>query len=87
MNGNKDIADPDFLCSEEGCTFHWRFRDGYFQVTDGVIHYPPDTHQFLKPALVREHGYLYIASVEGSPQKLTSRCAVKDCPNTMADEV
>jgi hypothetical protein len=54
---------------------------------DGVIHYPPDAHQFLKPALVREHGYFYIASAEGSPQKRTWRCAVKDCANTFVEEV
>jgi hypothetical protein len=87
MNGNQNIADPDFVCPEEGCTFHWRFLDGYFQMKDGVIHYPPDAHQFLKPALVREHGYFYIASAEGSPQKRTWRCAVKDCANTFVEEV
>jgi hypothetical protein len=87
MNGNKDIADPDYVCPEEGCTFHWRYQDGYFQVNDGVVHYPPDAHRFLMPALVREHGYLYIASVEGSPQRRTWRCAVKDCPNTVVEEV
>jgi hypothetical protein len=41
----------------------------------------------LKPALVREHGYLYIDAVEGSPQMRTWRCAVTDCPNTIVDEV
>jgi hypothetical protein len=87
MNGNNDVADPDFLCSEEGCTFHWRFQDGYFQVNDGVIYYPPDAYQFLKPALVREHGYLYIASVDGSPPMRTWHCAVKSCPNTVVDKV
>ena len=55
-------------------------------MTDGVIHYPQDAYRFLKPALLREHGYLYIASVEESHQKRTWLCAVKDCPNTVADE-
>jgi hypothetical protein len=87
MNGNKSIADLEYVCPEEGCRFHWRVQDGYFQVIDGTVHYPPDAHQFLKLALVREHGYLYIASVEGSPQKRTWRCAVKDCPNAVVDEV
>ncbi len=88
MNGNKNITDPQYVCPEEGCTFHWRFQDGYFQMNDGVIQFPPDAHQFLKPAFVREHGYLYIAFVEGSGQKRkrTWRGAVKDCPNTFVDE-
>ena len=85
MDGNKSIADPDYVCPEEGCAFHWCFHEGYFQLKDGRVHYPTDAYQFLKPALVSEHGYLYIASVEGSPQKRTWRCAVKDCPNTLVD--
>jgi hypothetical protein len=88
MNGNNDATDQDFVCPEQGCTFHWRFLDGYFQLNDGVVHYPPDAYQFLKPALLREHGYLYIALVQGaSPRKRAWRCAVKDCPNMIVEEV
>jgi hypothetical protein len=48
----------------------------------------PDAHQFLKPALLREHGYLYIALVQGaSPRQRTWRCAVKDCPNMIVEEI
>jgi hypothetical protein len=85
MKGNNDGSNPDFACSEAACTFHWRVLDGYFQRNDGKIEYSSDAYLFLKPALVREHGYLYIASVNGSPQKRTWRCAVKDCPNTVVE--
>jgi hypothetical protein len=86
MKGNKNLACPEYVCPEERCTFHWRVQDGYFQVKDGVIRYPPEAQQYLKPALVSEHGYLYIASVEGLPPVRTWRCAVQDCSNTIVEE-
>jgi hypothetical protein len=87
MKIDKHIGDSEYVCSEEDCMFHWRFQDGYFQLKDGKPFYSAESCQFLKPALVREHGYLYIAEVEGSPQMRTWRCAVTDCPNTIVDEV
>jgi len=80
------FASQEYVCSAEGCTFHWRFQDGYFQMQDGALHFPPEAQQYLKPALVSEHGYLYIASVDGSPRVRTWRCAVKDCPNTIVED-
>jgi hypothetical protein len=62
-------------------------QEGYFRQTDGIMAYPTNAHQLLKPALVREHGYLYIASMaDGPPLKRTWRCAVKDCPNMIVDD-
>ena len=49
------------------------------------MRYPSNIHRVLKPALIREHGYMYIASVEECNR--TWRCAVKDCPNLIVDEI
>jgi hypothetical protein len=76
-----------YICGEIGCLLCWRVEDGYFQQKDGKMAYPPNAHQLLKPALVREHGYLYIAAIaEESPQERTWRCAVKDCPNMIIED-
>lgn len=87
MHRNKKSAEPEYLCSEQACTYFWRLQDGYFQIKDGAMFYAPDAHQFLKPALVREHGYLFIEAVEESTQKRTWRCAVQGCENVLVDEV
>jgi hypothetical protein len=53
---------------------------------DGGIYYTPDAHRFLKPALVRDHGYMYIDAVAKLSGTRTWRCAVKDCANTIVEE-
>jgi hypothetical protein len=77
--------EEDYVCPEPGCAFCWHVDEGYFQLKDGKVLYPTNIHQLLKPALVTEHGYMYIASVEGVPPKRTWRCAMRDCPNFMID--
>ena len=83
----KGTASDDviFVYTKPGCTFRWECKNGYFHQHDGIVMYPTSIHQVLKPALIREHGYMYIASVE--KHKQTWRCAVKDCPNMLVDEV
>jgi hypothetical protein len=76
-----------YVCGEAGCRFHWRMQEGYFQQMDRIMAYPTNAHQLLKPALVREHGYMYLATIEdGPPQKRTWRCAVKDCANVIVED-
>jgi hypothetical protein len=77
----------DYVCSEDGCTFHWRFENGYFHRKDGTVQYPDNVYQLLKPAFLREHGYMYIASIEEPPHMRTWRCAVLDCRNKIVDEM
>ena len=87
MRLGRDQSNSTYVCVEAGCTFQWRMQEGYFQVKDGVMKYPANAHQLLKPALVREHGYLYIASIADGPhQKRTWRCAAKDCSNIIVDD-
>ncbi|OLE13864.1 MAG: hypothetical protein AUG89_03995 [Acidobacteria bacterium 13_1_20CM_4_56_7] len=74
-----------FACAEQGCTFQWKWDMGYFYLKAGRVEYPTDIHRLLKPALVREHGYMYIASVDEQKRR-TWRCAVKDCPSLLIDE-
>jgi hypothetical protein len=78
---------PDvvFACAKNDCTFRWQWREGYFYEDGGQASYPSNIHEVLKPALIREHGYMYIASIE--EHQRTWRCAVKDCPNTIIDGV
>jgi hypothetical protein len=87
---NAREANTEYLCAEIGCTFGWRFDRGYFELRDGKVQYPPNAYELLKPALVAEHGYLYVAFVEGLPGRVRKRrtwvCAVKGCPNTIVDE-
>jgi hypothetical protein len=45
-----------------------------------------NVHQILKLAPLREHGYMYIASVEGPPRQRMWRCAMKDCQNVIVDD-
>ena len=86
MGLGREQSNSTYVCVEAGCTFQWGRQEGYFQVKDGIMKYPANAHQLLKPALVREHGYLYIASIaDGTHQKRTWRCAVKDCPNIIVD--
>jgi hypothetical protein len=87
MRLGRDESSSTYVCGESSCSFHWRIQEGYFEVKDGVMKYPANAHQLLKPALVREHGYLYIASIADGPhQKRTWRCAVKDCLNMIVDD-
>lgn len=87
MRLDQDQGRSTYICSEASCTFRWRMQDGYFQQMDAAIKYPTNTHQLLKPALVREHGYMYIAAIAaGPPEKRTWQCAVKNCPNTIVDD-
>ena len=87
MHLDRKKSNPAYICGEARCPFCWRFEDGYFHENGGKVVYPDNTHELLKPALVREQGYLYIAAIsDGPPQKRTWRCAVKDCANTIIDE-
>ena len=82
-----DQSNSTYICGQAGCTFRWRVQEGYFQQKDGIVRYPSNAHQLLRPALVREHGYMYIAAMEDGPaRKRTWRCAVKDCPNMIVDD-
>ena len=77
MRLGRDQSNSTYVCVEAGCTFQWGMQEGYFQVKDGVMKYPANAHQLLKPALVREHGYLYIASIFGrtAPEKNVAVCS------------
>jgi hypothetical protein len=79
-------GDRGYACTEDHCVFHWRFEEGYFQRKDGTVQYPDDVYQLLKPAFLREHGYMYIASMQKPSHKRTWRCAVVDCQNKIVDE-
>jgi hypothetical protein len=86
MNAGSDGADAMYACAEHGCNFHWEWNTGYFYLQDGRVAYPTNVHEILKQAPIREHGYMYIASIKGSPKQRTWRCSVKDCPNVIVDE-
>src|SRR3984893_3117935 len=79
-------AEATYACAEPGCNFRWEWKSGYFCADDGRVGNPGNPHQFLKPALIREHGYLYIASIDRPERQRTWRCAVKDCQNVIVDE-
>ena len=74
-----------FGCPERVCSFNWHWRDGYLCQEDGRATYPTNVHKVLKPALIREHGYMYIASVDG--HKRTWRCAVRGCSSTIVNDI
>jgi hypothetical protein len=80
-DGNRDYA-----CSKVGCMFHWRFEEGYFCRKRRIVHYPANIYQLLKPAFRREHGYMYIASLQEALHERTWRCAVVDCANKIVDQ-
>ena len=87
MRSDAEESNCTYRCGEASCAFRWRMQEGYFQQKDGIMAYPTNAHQLLKPALVREHGYMYIAAIEdGLPQKRTWRCSVKDCPNMIVED-
>jgi hypothetical protein len=87
MGLDPDKSNSTYGCREAACTFHWRRQEGYFHERDGIMAYPPNTQQLLRPALVREHGYLYIALIaDGTPPRRTWKCAVKDCPNMIVED-
>jgi hypothetical protein len=75
-----------FACSRDGCLFRWGFEEGYFQQENGTVQYPNDVYQLLKPAFLREHGYMYIASIQEPPHMRTWRCAVVDCRSKIVAE-
>ena len=79
-------AEATYACAEHQCRFHWKRESGYFCIEDGRVAYPTYVHQILKLAPIREHGYMYIASVEGPPRQRTWRCAMKDCQSVIVDE-
>ena len=79
-------AEATYACAEPGCNFRWEWKSGYFCVDDGRVGNPGNPHQFLKPALIREYGYLYIASIDRLERQRIWRCAVKDCQNVIVDE-
>jgi hypothetical protein len=86
MSADTGAPHGDYVCSEPLCSFRWRLRDGYFELKGGIETYPPNIHQLLKPALICEHGYMYISRVgHPIPTSRTWRCAVKDCPNFLVD--
>jgi hypothetical protein len=87
MNTTESVdAGTTYACGEHGCHFHWKWDSGYFCIEGGRVAYPTNVHQILKLAPIREHGYMYIAAVEGPPRQRTWRCAMKDCQNVIVDD-
>ena len=83
MTGPEE-PDHAYRCTRNSCTFRWMWNDGYFHWQDGRVEYPANADKLLKPALVREHGYLFIESIKGKAR--VWRCAVQGCDNTIVDE-
>jgi hypothetical protein len=79
-------ADTAHFCIEHECSFQYRWNSGYLCVENDRVSYPGGAHDLLKPALIREHGYLYVASFEPATRQRIWHCPVNDCPNTIVDE-
>jgi hypothetical protein len=78
-------SDGRYCCSSAGCRFCWQWDSGYFIWEDGRIEYPPSAIQLVRPALIREHGYLYISSFENGER--TWQCPAQGCVNTLREKV
>ena len=76
-----------FACAESGCNLHWIWTSGYYCIQDGRMTYPANVHQILRPAPIREHGYLYIAEIDAASGQRTWRCAIKDCSSVIIDDL
>ena len=76
-----------FRCTHSGCRFLFARHIGYYTLERGVVVPPPDTIRLLRPALIREHGYLFISEIDFAAKTRTWRCTVKDCPNTLTDDL
>ena len=76
-------SESRYACRERGCTFCWQWDTGYFLWEDEQLRLPVNARDLMKPALNRDHGYLYLESIEAG--KKIWKCPVQDCPNFLVE--
>jgi hypothetical protein len=81
------LEEQTFACAEGNCTARFDQHAGYFTVENGKRTIPNDLTNALRPALVREHGYLCISEIDTAANTRTWRCMVNDCTNILIENL